>query len=106
MSREDVVKLKVGDDIFEVDMSDLEFDELGTVEDLCGRSIADVDFYSARGMQGLVWIAMHRRDPRFTIAEAGKLKFSAVKDMTDAADEEKPKRPTKAASAGKSGETS
>lgn len=105
MPGDNVVKLKVDGTVYEVDFDDLELDEIGMVEDMTGKSVQDIDWDSARGLQGLVWIAMHRRDPRFTLEEAGRLKFTAF----EAPDEEKPgaaKRPTKAASAAKSGANS
>lgn len=107
MPGENVVKLKVDDRVYTVDFDDLEIDEIGTIEDLTGKSVQDIDWYSARGMQGLLWIAMHRSDPRVSLQDVGKVKFSAIKDADDTpADESKPKRPTKAAPAGKSGAAS
>jgi hypothetical protein len=104
MAGENTVKLKVNDDIFEVDFDDLELDEIGAIEDLIGKSVQDIDWESARGLQGLAWIAMHRRDPRFTLQQAGKLKFTAFSDPEES--EAGKKRPTKAASAASSGGTS
>lgn len=92
MADESVVTLKVNGEVYKVDMDDLELDEVGTVEDLCGKSVQDIDWTSARGMQGLTWIAMHRRNPRFTIGEAGRLKFTAFEDPDE---EERPTRPAR-----------
>lgn len=94
---DDVVKLKINGELFEIDMSDLELGEVGEVEDLCDKSVQDIDWESARGMQGLVWIAMHRKNPRFTIAEAGRLKFSALEDPDANGGKAAAKRPTKSA---------
>lgn len=96
MAGENVVKLKIGAEVFTIDMDDLELDELGTVEDLCGKSVANIDWFSARGMQGLVWIAMHRKNDRFSLADAGRIKFSTIEDKTDEEDDGKGERPTSA----------
>jgi hypothetical protein len=101
------VKLRIDGENYELDMNDLELDEVGTIEDLTGKSAEDIDWDSARGMQGLAWIAIHRRNPRFTIQEAGKLKFTSFEDPEEKADDgDKPKRPTRAGSAAKSGGSS
>lgn len=96
-----VVKLNIAGDTFELKFDDLELGEIGVIEELCDRSMRDIDFESARGIQGLVWVAMHRKNPQFTIADAGRIKFSAIQDaVTDeSADAAKGKaeRPTKAA---------
>jgi hypothetical protein len=34
-------------------------------------------------MQGLVWIAMHRKNPRFTLEQAGRVKFSQLETLTN-----------------------
>jgi hypothetical protein len=39
-----------------------------------------IDWQSARGVQGLVWIALHRENPRFTVEDAGRIKFSSFDD--------------------------
>jgi hypothetical protein len=103
------VKLRIDGENYEIDMHDLELDEVGTIEDLTGKSAEDIDWDSARGMQGLAWIAIHRRNPRFTIQEAGRLKFTAFEDPEgDAAPASgaKPRRPTKAGSAAQPGANS
>jgi len=80
MADDSLVKLKVDGDVFEVDFNDLTLDEVGVVEDMTGKSVQDIDWNSARGMQGLLWIAMHRRNDRFTLEDAGRLKFSSIQD--------------------------
>lgn len=102
MADESIVKMKINGELFEVDFDDLELGEIGVVEDLIDQPVQEIDWDSARGMQGLVWIAMHRKNPRFTIADAGRIKFSAIEepDQNGNGDESakaKPKRPTKAA---------
>jgi len=94
-----IIKIKVQDEIFTLNFDDIEIDEMGTVEDLTGRSMNEIDWTSARGMQGIVWIVKHRQDPRFTLQDAGKLRFGQVEDAPPA-EGDKPKRPTKAASSG------
>lgn len=85
MADDNVVRLKVDGELYEVDMGDLELGEVGAVEDLTGKSVQDIDWDSARGMQGLVWIAVHRKNQRFTMQEAGRIKFSAFDDPDEAA---------------------
>jgi hypothetical protein len=89
MADENIVKLKVDGDVFEVEFNELTLDEVGTVEDLCGRSVQEIDWNSARGIQGLAWIAMHRKNPRFTVQDAGRVKFTSIEDP-----DEEPERPT------------
>jgi hypothetical protein len=99
------VKLRIEGENYELDMNDLELDEVGTIEDLTGKPVEKIDWDSARGLQGLAWIAIHRRNPRFTIQEAGKLKFTAFEDPEpdEMEAEDKPRRPTRAGSAAKRG---
>jgi hypothetical protein len=100
MAAEDsVVRLKIDGNVFEVDMSDLTLNEVGTIEDLTGKSVQEIDWESARAMQGVAWIAMHRANPRLTLEEVGNIRFSQIGE----AEEE---RPTGGARArGKSGAT-
>ena len=63
-------------------MSDLTLGEVGEIEDLCRRSVGEIDFTSARGMQGLVWVAKHRADQSFTVEDAGRIKLMAIQDET------------------------
>jgi hypothetical protein len=101
MSDDSIIKLKIDGEVFEVDFDDLELGEAGEIEDLCDSSVQEIDWLSARGMQGLVWAVMHRKNPQFTIADAGRIKFSAIQDPDapaenrDGAAKGKAKRPTK-----------
>jgi hypothetical protein len=104
MAGENTAKIKIDGAVYEVDFDDLELDEVGMIEDLTGRSVANIDWESARGMQGLACIALRRNNPSFTWEQAGKLKFSSFEPVEDPA--EKPKRPTKAAPAAKPGANS
>lgn len=94
------VKLKINGEVYEIDMDDLELGEVGEVEDLCDKSVQEIDWESARGMQGLVWIALHRKNPRFTIGEAGRVKLNQLEDPDTAGgngSKAKTARPTKSA---------
>lgn len=93
MADEDIVRLKIDGKEYAVDMADLELAEVGVVEDLLGKSVQDIDWGSARGMQGLVWIAVHRDDPHFSIEDAGRIKFGAFSDPTEKAGPTKAGRP-------------
>jgi hypothetical protein len=103
MAEDSVVKLRIDGEVYEIDMDELELGEVGVIEDLTDKSVQEIDWESARGLQGLVWIAMHRKDPRFTLDQAGRIKFSSFSDpdvVNGTGDGEKVKagkRPTKAA---------
>jgi hypothetical protein len=77
---ESLVRIKIDGKTYSFDMDDLELGEVGTVEDLCGKSMVEIDWSSARGVQGLVWVARHREDPSFTVQDAGRIKFSALEE--------------------------
>lgn len=97
---EGTVKLKINGEVYEIDMDDLELGEVGEVEDLCDKSVQEIDWESARGMQGLVWIALHRKNPRFTVAEAGRVKLSQLENPDESngnGSKAKTARPTKSA---------
>lgn len=90
MADKNVARLKIDGQLFEVDFDELELAEVGVIEDLCGRSVGEIDWNSARGIQGMVWIAMHRKNPLFSVEDAGRVKFKSIEDPEG--DAERPTR--------------
>jgi hypothetical protein len=67
--------------IIDFDPEDLEIDEADVLEQLTGKTLSEIakalvsQNVSAKIVKGLIWLAGRRRDPEFTLEDAGKVKF-------------------------------
>lgn len=73
----------VGGEKYSLSYDALTLNELAALERLAGKAFQQIDLESAIGMQGLAWIAIHRRKPDFTIEDAGNLPLSAFQDTAE-----------------------
>lgn len=79
-----VLKFKAGDTTYEIDPTTLELDEAVFLEDqMGGLPLAvweDGDWFSAKALRGLAFLAMSREDDSLTLEDAGKLRMLNVMD--------------------------
>ena len=76
----DIVRIKVENEVFDLDMSALTWGELTELEEVAfgGESIEAVNLESARGIVGLAWLARKRKYPQTIIDDVKRLPVGAV----------------------------
>ena len=67
-----------------IDPDELTIADVADIEDAVGRPInelftGDSSAPQGRALQALVWISMRRDNPSFTFEDAGKVKFTDIK---------------------------
>jgi hypothetical protein len=101
---DDTITLKIDDKTYTLDPEDLELGEIELLEDEMDSAVADIDFNRGRAMRVLVFIAVHRENPDFSMDDAKRVKISAITDVQQNGNGSAPagarKRPTKAAKSG------
>lgn len=85
------------------DFDDLTIEEVEILEDITGLSIAELNPENGKRpapqgktLRAIVYIVNHRTNPDFTIDDAGRVKVTAVADMTNGNRAQRRARPTKA----------
>jgi len=75
---DDVIHLRVQEDTYEVSMQDLTWGELTELEDLLGGSLEEANLASAKGVLGLAFIAVRRKQPAVTMDSLKALPMSEI----------------------------
>lgn len=93
---DDAFRLVINGKTYEVKPEEMELGEIELLEDEMDSAVEDIDFGRAKAMRVLVYILMHRDNAAFTMEDASQIRMSDLQ----APEDEKPKRPTKAAASG------
>ena len=94
---DDTIRLTIDGREYSLDPDDLELGEVELLEDELDASLDSIDFTRAKAMRVLVYLLVHRDNPKFTMEDAARLKLSALGDPDPAPVAGAKKRPTKAA---------
>ena len=78
------------------ELGDLTIEEVATLEEAFDLSLQDIDMTRALAVQHLVWFAKRRKEPRFTLEDAGKLPITVLSEPDLEEEEANGDRPTKA----------
>lgn len=74
----EMVKIRIDQDVFDLDFDSLTLGELELIEREFDQSITGVDLASARGILVIAWIAKRRANPLSTLDELRALPSTAV----------------------------
>lgn len=83
MSEGTVVRIKIEEVVYEIDVSNMTFGEVELLEREVGAALGKIDFESITAILALAWIARRRKEPMLSMDDLRVLPMSAIEVMDD-----------------------